>query len=78
MAAHLRVTHKREALDEIKRFLAKAGVLADEIRTNPETALSLGMAAVERYERMGKSPAWIRARVPKALSVRPGHGAPAA
>ncbi|MBZ0282870.1 MAG: hypothetical protein K8L97_19175 [Anaerolineae bacterium] len=38
IAQHLRVTKSRPELDEIKQYLAKAGVFVDEARLNPEAA----------------------------------------
>jgi len=38
IAQHLRVTKSRPVLDEIKRFLAQAGVFVDQARRDPETA----------------------------------------
>lgn len=46
--------------DQILRFLAKAGVVIDEFRIDPEKAID---AAIEAYRRMGKSEQWIAARV---------------
>lgn len=38
IAQHLRVTEARPVLDEIKRFLAQAGVFVDHARRDPEAA----------------------------------------
>ncbi len=38
IAQHLRITKARPVLDEIKRFLAQAGVFVDHARRNPEAA----------------------------------------
>ncbi len=43
-------------------------MLVDELRTNPETAISLGIGAIEKYERMGKDRDWIQARIEGIVS----------
>jgi hypothetical protein len=45
--------------DKVLSYLAKAGVLLDDIRIDPSKGIEAG---VSRYERQGKSPEWIEAR----------------
>lgn len=78
MAQYLRITHDRPLLNEIRQFLAKAGVLVDEMRRDEDLiVISSKMspdqmfAAKERaeeairnaYRREGKSETWIEARM---------------
>lgn len=60
IAAHMRTTTQRPVLAEIKEYLAKAGVFVDKQRLDPEIGVS---AALGKYERQGKDPTWIEARV---------------
>src|SRR5262249_52400792 len=46
--------------DEILKFLAKSGVIVDEIRIDPDAAID---AAIEEYRRRGKDDRWISARL---------------
>jgi DNA-damage-inducible protein D len=46
--------------NNVLEFLAKAGVVVDEIRIDPDKALD---AAIEAYRRMGKTDKWITARI---------------
>jgi hypothetical protein len=46
--------------NDILRFLAKAGVVVDDMRVDPEKAID---AAIEAYRRMGKTDKWITARI---------------
>jgi hypothetical protein len=52
----------------ILEYLAKAGVVIDEMRMNPDQAID---AAIEAYKRMGKSAKWIATRLQsKAMRMR--------
>jgi DNA-damage-inducible protein D len=46
--------------NKVLQFLAKAGVVVDDMRIDPDKALE---AAVEGYRRQGKSEKWIQTRV---------------
>lgn len=46
--------------NEVLKFLAKAGVILDDIRIDPEKAID---AAVEAYRRQGRNEAWIQTRL---------------
>jgi hypothetical protein len=46
--------------NNVLQFLAKSGVVIDEMRIDPEKALD---AAIEAYRRQGKSEAWIQTRI---------------
>ncbi|MEP7287415.1 MAG: hypothetical protein ABI947_16785 [Chloroflexota bacterium] len=46
--------------DSVLTYLAKAGVVVDEIRIDPDKAID---AAIEAYRRLGKSEAWIQTRI---------------
>ncbi len=46
--------------DQVLEFLARSGVILDEIRIDPEQAID---AAIEAYKRQGKSEKWIEARL---------------
>jgi len=46
--------------DDVLKFLAKSGVVIDEIRIDPDRAID---AAIEAYKRQGKSDRWIEARL---------------
>lgn len=46
--------------DEVLHFLAKAGVVVDEFRIDPEKAIE---AAIAAYKRMGKTDEWIETRL---------------
>jgi DNA-damage-inducible protein D len=46
--------------NKILQFLAKAGVVVDDMRIDPDKALE---AAIEGYRRQGKSEKWIQARI---------------
>jgi len=71
IAEYMRVTKSRPALDEIRKYLAAAGVFVDEIRLNPKAVLTSGAmtpdqaldAGIEMYRAQGKSDAWIQMRV---------------
>jgi hypothetical protein len=71
IAQYLRVTQDRPVLDEIRRFLAAAGVFADEVRRKPETVVLSGAvtpdqaidAAIQAYRAQGKDDKWIHARL---------------
>ena len=71
IAQYLRATQSRPALRAIKRFLAEAGVFADEVRRDPQNILISGAmtpdqaieAAIEMYRAQGKDDKWIRARL---------------
>jgi hypothetical protein len=71
VAQYLRVTKARPMLDEIKRFLASAGVFVDAVRRNPDTIVLSGAvtpdqaidAAIRAYRSQGKDDRWIRARI---------------
>ncbi|MBC8098229.1 MAG: hypothetical protein H7Y11_02195 [Armatimonadetes bacterium] len=71
IAQYLRVTKARPVLDEIKRYLAAAGVFADEVRRDANTIVSSGAltpdqaidAAIQAYRAQGKDDNWIRARL---------------
>ncbi len=62
-AAYSRAIEKRPQIKEIKDFLAAAGVLADEIRQDPESA-ERGIANKRRENALasGKSPEWVASR----------------
>jgi len=76
IAQHLRVTHARPVLSEIRQFLAKSGVFVDEIRLNPKAVLTSGAmtpdqaldAAIEMYKAQGKTDAWIQMRIQGKIS----------
>lgn len=57
---NLRELKSRHALAEIKDYLSKAGVFADEVRRNPATAIHAG---IEGYRKRGKSEKFIDQRV---------------
>ena len=59
IAAHMRATKSRPVLAEIKDYLARAGAFVDHQRIDPEIGVQ---AALGKYERQGKDPAWIEAR----------------
>lgn len=71
IAQYLRITKSRPSLDEIRQFLAKAGVFVDEVRLDPTKVLTSGAispdqaleAGIEMYRAQGKSDAWIQMRV---------------
>jgi hypothetical protein len=71
IAAYLRPTSEREALKQIKDYLAAAGVLADEARRNPEETAALleDVSDARAYRRLIKqgfsdkeAQQWIRVR----------------
>jgi hypothetical protein len=59
-----RITQRMDANTGIREavlhFLARAGVVVDEFRIDPEKAIE---AAIEAYRRMGKTDAWISWRL---------------
>ncbi len=59
-----RITQRMDAQtglrDDVLKFLAKSGVVIDEIRLDPDKAID---AAIEAYKRQGKSEKWIEARL---------------
>jgi hypothetical protein len=71
IAQGLRVTKSRPALAAIKRFLAEAGVFADNVRIDPQTVLTSGAitpdqaidAAIAMYRAQGKDDRWIQVRI---------------
>jgi len=71
MAQYLRITHDRPLLNEIRQFLAKAGVFVDEMRLDPKTVLTSGAitadqaldAVIQMYRDQGRSDEWIQARM---------------
>jgi len=71
IAQYLRIKRSRPVLLEIRKFLAAAGVLIDEMRLNPKTVLTSGAmtpdqaldAAIEMYRAQGKDDEWIQARL---------------
>ncbi len=58
------ITQRMEAntglRNKILQFLAKAGVVVDDIRIDPDKALE---AAIDGYRRQGKTEKWIQARI---------------
>lgn len=54
-----------EARNAIFEYLAKAGVLLDEMRLDPSLAIDAGVTA---YKKQGKSDAWIKARLEGKLN----------
>jgi hypothetical protein len=50
--------------DQVLQFLAKAGVVIDEYRIDPERAID---AAIAAYKRMGKTDRWIEQRLRNKL-----------
>lgn len=50
--------------DQVLNFLAKAGVVIDEFRIDPERAID---AAIAAYKRMGKTDRWIEQRLRNKL-----------
>ncbi len=71
-AQYVRVTDDREVLAAIRRYLAEAGVVVDELRREPESAPEVGMkgsaeslihAGMNKWRRDGKSEEWIQARI---------------
>ncbi|MEP7284233.1 MAG: hypothetical protein ABI947_00535 [Chloroflexota bacterium] len=73
IAAHLRVTSQSgKALEQIKEYLAKAGVLVDVLRRDsvartkvaatgdPEALIG---AAIDQYRKAGRDDRWIQARI---------------
>lgn len=52
-------------LAEIKDYLAKAGVLADELRRNPETGVDV---TIDAYAMQGKDNQWITERIDGKVS----------
>jgi hypothetical protein len=46
--------------NQVLQYLAKAGVVVDDMRIDPEKALE---AAIEGYRRQGKSEKWIQSRI---------------
>lgn len=60
IAARMTSANDRPQLDEIKDYLAKAGVKLDEYRINPEQAVNDAMG---QYIVDGKSDSWAEARV---------------
>lgn len=72
IAANLLVTKNREALSEIKEYLARAGAFTDLMRRDSKARAELAAtsspeevldATVKRYEKMGRNPNWISARL---------------
>lgn len=59
IAAHMRATKARPILAKVKDYLAKAGVLVDQQRLDPEQAATYYLQS--KYE--GKPDTWIEARV---------------
>lgn len=59
VAQSLRSSVKRTVLKEVKSYLAASGVLIDEMRLDPSKAIEAG---VGKYQRQGKSEAWIETR----------------
>ncbi|HLY26777.1 MAG TPA: hypothetical protein VKQ72_10590 [Aggregatilineales bacterium] len=59
-----RITQRMDAQtglrEDVLKFLAKSGVVIDEIRIDPDKAID---AAIEAYKRQGKSDRWIQIRV---------------
>jgi len=51
--------------NKILEFLAKSGVVLDEVRIDPERAID---AAIEAYRRMGKSEDWIATRIQSRIA----------
>lgn len=63
IAEELETTQDRQALSDIKAFLAKSGVFANVIRTNPlEAKTAIDSQADKHYKALGKDEAWIEAR----------------
>jgi hypothetical protein len=63
-----RITQRMDAntgiRDAVLQFLARAGVVVDEFRIDPEKAIE---AAIEGYRRMGKTDTWISLRMRSKL-----------
>lgn len=64
VAQEMRITKTRPQLQEIKDYLAAAGVGFDQIRRNPDKADDLKvLAQVAKWRREGKSEEWISERL---------------
>ncbi|MCS6834965.1 MAG: hypothetical protein NZ750_02980 [Anaerolineae bacterium] len=71
IAQYLRVKQDRPMLDEIRRFLAAAGVFVDEVRREPEKLVDaivinpdkLLEAFIEYHRKRGKDDHWIQMRI---------------
>jgi len=68
---YLRGMSERPVLEEIRLFLAAAGVFVDEVRRDPSVVVTSGAinpddaieAAIKVYRTQGKSDSWIQARI---------------
>lgn len=65
IAARMTTADDRPQLDEVKQYLAKAGVKMDEYRLNPESAVNDAMG---QYHIEGKSDSWVEARIQSVIT----------
>jgi hypothetical protein len=71
IAQYLRPLEVRQVLEDVRDFLADAGAFVDELRLDPEVALTSGAinpdqaieAAIKVYRAQGKDDGWIQARI---------------
>ncbi|GIK66460.1 MAG: hypothetical protein BroJett018_42540 [Chloroflexota bacterium] len=55
-----RMADRSSTVRQVKDYLARAGVIVDEIRRDPEKGTE---AAIEAYRRQGKNEQWIETRI---------------
>jgi hypothetical protein len=75
IAQYMRVTHDRPMLDEVRRFLAKAGAFVDEVRLEPDKLFEtmkdpekLLDAFIDYHRKRGKDDSWIQMRIDSKIS----------